>query len=75
MHPATGLQNNLICESHPLLDRASDSIYNRGSARLSDDLHAIGPLSAVPATPIDGQPTVQPTEYLYIAAAEVNVLN
>jgi hypothetical protein len=27
LHPATGLQNNLICESHPLLDRASDSIH------------------------------------------------
>jgi len=33
LHPATGLQNNLICESHPLLDRPSDSIHNGGSAR------------------------------------------
>jgi len=33
LHPATGLQNNLICESHPLLDRAADSIHNGGSVR------------------------------------------
>jgi hypothetical protein len=29
LHQATGPQNNLICESHPLPDRASDSIHRR----------------------------------------------
>jgi len=28
------MQDNLICESHPLLDRAADSIHNGGDARL-----------------------------------------
>jgi len=30
MH-ATGLQNNLMCKSYPLLDRTADSIHNGGA--------------------------------------------
>ena len=41
MHQATGPQNNLICESHPLLDRASDSIHNEQFVTVGDSMSMV----------------------------------